>query len=92
MDIKTEKIVRGYFNFPGRGIEYLEKQKKCSKLDKQKKLHLESTVEGLCAWFSNWSVHQNLPQCLLNHRFLGPNPEIFLMTANYRGQEALKIP
>lgn len=28
--IKTEKFVRDHFNFPGRGIEYLEKQKKCS--------------------------------------------------------------
>lgn len=45
VDFKTEKFVRGYFNFPGGGIEYLEKQKKCSKLDKTEEASL-----GVNSW------------------------------------------
>lgn len=67
MGIKgRKKIVTGYFNFPGGGIEHLEKQKKWKRLKQQqtqhswvlesrKKHHLALMVKALQGWFSNSS-------------------------------------
>lgn len=35
MDIKGKKIIRDFFNFPGVGAEYLEKQKEWRRLKEQ---------------------------------------------------------